>query len=144
MKLSSIIKSNPISFMKTIVLMILISLYSCVGTDHKYKILNNTKNVDASDKPKNISDKAFWVGGADGGNWYLVDSINKSRKEASIKVYNDYTGELIVSKTFKMKCINDDGINWDNLREQINAFDGEKIQLEIKGKGGTSRYCYFE
>jgi hypothetical protein len=121
--------------MKAFILIFLFSLSTCVNTSYK---------AVPPEKVKSIPDKAFWVGGVDGGNWYLLDFINKSRKEAFFKIYNDYTGELIESKKFKLKCDNDDGINWNDLKGQINAFDGERILLEIKGKEGTSKYCDFE
>jgi hypothetical protein len=27
------------------------------------------------ERPKGIPDGTFWVGGADGGNWYLIDNV---------------------------------------------------------------------
>lgn len=120
--------------MRSLILFLLTFFYSCSET--------NQQNIPK--KVKGIPDSVFWAGGVDGGNWYLIDSFNKTRKEASIKVYDDAIGELLISKTFKMSCINEDGVNWNNLSEQFNAFDGEKIQLLIKGKDNSYRYCYFK
>lgn len=102
------------------------------------------KHFNTPEKAKGIPENAFWAGGMDGGNWYLIDSSKKSRKEATIRVFNDQNGDQIISKTFRMECINEDGIDWNNLKSQIVSFDGEKILLEIKGSGSVRRYCYFE
>jgi hypothetical protein len=108
---------------------------SCSGNDHPYR---------APKKPMDVPDEAFWVGGASGGNWYLIESADKSSKEAVIDIYSDQSGELLVSKIFKTDCSDEDRIDWDHLRDQIQSFDGNKIRLEIKGSWGIRRYCYFE
>jgi hypothetical protein len=117
-----------------LLLIVSIALVSCFGKEHGYNF---------PVKPKEIPDEAFWIGGTDGGNWYLIESVDKLRKEASIDVYSDRDGELLISKIFKIDCTNEDGIDWDHLKDQIQSFDGNKIMLEVKGRW-YSRYCYFE
>jgi hypothetical protein len=121
--------------LNTLVLTVCILFASCFGNEHRYP---------PPVKQEDIPDETFWVGGANGGNWYLVESVDKLRKEAVIDVYNDQSGELVVSKVFKVDCSNEDGIDWNNLKDQIQSFDGNKIKLEIKGIFGMRRYCYLE
>lgn len=92
-------------------------------------------------KIKNIPEKAFWVGGSDGGNWYLVDSIVNEKNKAQIRVYNDNNGSLIISKWFKLICQPSNQLLIENLKRQINAFDGERILL-IPVNGEKS--CWLE
>lgn len=77
-----------------------------------------------------IPEQAFWVGGVDGGNWFLVDKVHDHRNNALIKVYNDNDGSLIVSKRFMLICSADNQILIEDLQKQINGFDGEKILLK--------------
>ena len=88
-----------------------------------------------------IPEKAFWVGGVDGGNWYFVDYVHAHKNNAVIKVYNDIDGSLIMSKKFILICPNDNQMLLGNLQEQISAFDGEKIYLKASD-GQTS--CYLQ
>jgi hypothetical protein len=90
---------------------------------------------------KGIPEKAFWIGGVDGGNWYLIDSISNQRNSAFIKVYNDNDGSLLISKKFDLICQLDNQTLIKNLKEQINFFDGEKI--ELKSFGGK-KSCFLK
>lgn len=105
----------------TIATFLLIFLPSCL-----YKRQEEITPV----KAKGIPEKAFWVGGLDGGNWYLVDFIHPHKNGAQIRVYNDHDGSLIISKRFSLACPVDNLIWIENLEEQINSFDGEKIYLK--------------
>jgi hypothetical protein len=95
----------------------------------------------APDRVGIIPQSAFWVGGIDGGQWYLVESINTTDKAIHFKIYNDYNGDLITDKIFKLHCDNLE-VKWDNIRDQINAFDGQKIFLTQINN--DKKYCYFE
>jgi hypothetical protein len=81
-------------------------------------------------RAKGIPEKAFWVGGTDDGNWYLVEDIHSHKNNATIKVYNDLDGSLIVSKRFVLVCSADNQIWIEDLKQQINCFDGKKILLK--------------
>ena len=94
-------------------------------------------------KAETIPDEASWIGDADGGNWYVIESANKLQREAAIDIY-DQDGGLLISKVFKLDCVDEDGINWEHLKEQIKFFDGNKIIVEIKRTWGGHRYCYFK
>jgi len=101
----------------------------------------NIKSV--PEKNKSIPDNAFWSGGMDGGNWYLIDSIDQFKKEAKIIVYNEYDGKIIIEKLFKLNCKSDEDIDWNNLNKQFSAFDGEKIFLH-KTNSTAQIKCFFE
>ena len=79
-----------------------------------------------------IPQEAFWIGGADGGNWYVVHDIRKHRNNANISVYGDQAGELIVSKRFILICPENTETFITDLKEQIIAFDGRRILLEAE------------
>ena len=91
---------------------------------------------------KGIPNNAFWVGGIDGGNWYLVEYVHAHKNNAYIKVYNDSDGSLIVSKRFFLICVlSGQPMFIENLQEQITGFDGEKIYLKrMPGKDS----CYLQ
>ena len=77
-----------------------------------------------------IPEKAFWAGGADGGNWYLVEDVHSHSNNAVIKVYNDNDGSLIVSKKFMLICQPENIVYIEDLQKQISGFDGERILLK--------------
>jgi len=90
---------------------------------------------------KGIPEEAFWIGGVDGGNWYLIENIHDHRNSAFIKVYNDNDGSLIISKKFYLICPLDNKTLIENLKEQIEDFDGERINLKsFDGK----KSCYLQ
>jgi hypothetical protein len=107
--------------MKILLTLILSFLLSCSTTIDK-------KNEPA--RLKGIPENAFWIGGVDGGNWYLIDYIDDHRNNAFIKVYNDNDGSLIISKSFMLICPSDNQTLIDDLKEQIQGFDGKKIFLK--------------
>jgi len=88
---------------------------------------------DQTSQPKRLSavpEKAFWIGGADGGNWYLIHEIHAHTNNAVISVYNE-DGSLIIKKRFIVICRLDRPIIWiEHLKQQINGFDGKKILLQ--------------
>jgi hypothetical protein len=113
------------NMMNTLIIILIIS--SC----------SNKNNTEKPARVNSIPEKAFWVGGRDGGNWYLVDYIHPHRNNADIKVYNDDDGSLIISKRFILTCPTDNQVLIGNLTEQINAFDGKIIYLKsAAGKKG--------
>lgn len=104
--------------------------------------LEKTQNTYTPDRADNIPKNAFWVGGADGGNWYLVDKIDSLSQTIHFKIYNDYNGNLIVDKVFKLYCDSDTKINLSDVKNLINAFDGQRIFLTTINR--NNKYCYFE
>jgi hypothetical protein len=90
---------------------------------------------------QNIPEKAFWVGGTDGGNWFLVEDVHNHSNNATIKVYNDIDGSLIASKRFMLICPVDNHQPIHDLQEQINGFDGKKILLKSPN---TKKACWLQ
>src|SRR5689334_6842054 len=74
-----------------------------------------------------IPQDAFWIGGIDGGQWYIIKEINETSRSAKFKIYNDLTGELVVDRNFKLKCDVETEVAWNNLKTEIIAFDGNRI-----------------
>ena len=58
-----------------------------------------------------------------------MESINDHRNNASIKVYDDQDGSLIVAKQFILVCPVDNRMLINDLKGQIDGFDGERILL---------------
>ena len=90
---------------------------------------------------KGIPEKVFWIGGVDGGNWYSIDYIHDHKNNAIIKIYSDSDGSLIVSKRFLLICPSDNQMLIDDLKEQIQGFDGEKIYLKSPNEKAG---CYLQ
>ena len=102
-------------------------------------------NIDRDYQPERVEGipkDAFWVGGPDGGQWYIIENINKEMGTANFKIFNDHSGTLEISRNFKLKCDSEVVIAWDNLEKKIDAFDGQSIILNILNKEG--KYCYFQ
>jgi hypothetical protein len=76
-----------------------------------------------------IPENAFWVGGVDGGNWYLAGDVNGRRSDGVISIYNDQDGSLIVSKRFTLMCQDKSLVPFEDLQKHINGFDGKRIFL---------------
>lgn len=100
--------------------------------------LNNGTKDNNLKKPKNIPSNAFWVGGVDGGNWFLIKKIHPHKNCASIDIYNEHNGNIIISKKFFLVCALDTpSFNQnqyfhilDSLQANIIAFDGTSIILK--------------
>lgn len=93
-------------------------------------------------RPNKVPKDAFWVGGFDGGNWYLTENLNPHNKTVHFKIYNDYNGNLDVEGVFILHCDSKTEIKWENLIEEINLFDGEVITLKNHNK--NEQNCYFK
>lgn len=78
---------------------------------------------------KNIPKDAFWVGDADGGTWYFIESIHSHKNTVRLSLYYE-SGELIVSKRFVLICSENNQHFITDLKNEINSFDGKKIYLK--------------
>jgi hypothetical protein len=90
-------------------------------------------------RPTNVPKEAFWAGGVDGGNWYVVIGISPDRHRTTLGIYNDQDGSLIISKSFQLVCSSGHSTSITNLKAQISGFDGEKVLLRVPGE-----YCYLK
>jgi len=99
---------------------------------------------DIGQKPEKINGiptQAFWVGGQDGGTWFVIDSVDSKTRRIVARVYNDQTGDLIANKEYNLTC-SSVIINWTDLKQQIKGYDGNKILLTANSKDKIN--CYFE
>ena len=101
-----------------ILLLISCLWFGCVSPDNKNRVQT---------RPRNLPDSSFWRGGADGGNWYYIRSVNNHRNMARIAVYNDQDSSLIVDTTFMLICNADRYTFIHDLKQQISSYDGNKI-----------------
>jgi hypothetical protein len=108
--------------MKLLQTIILILILSACSTESENKEILKKKN--------GLPDKAFWIGGVDGGNWYYVHEVHPHVNNAYISIYDD-NGSLLIKKKFFVICNLNRPVVWiDNLETQITGFDGEKIILK--------------
>jgi hypothetical protein len=123
---------NNKSMTKTIIFnFLLLFLFTSCGTNKPAKI-------------KGIPETAFWAGGVDGGQWYQVDSIDKQNNTIVCKIYNDNNGELVANRKFKLHCFQSKSdINWDNLEDEINSYDGTRY-ISLKTLDSDNKHCWFE
>ncbi len=90
----------------------------------------------APKKPKSVPTDAFWVGGIDGGNFIFVSKHEDKDSLFSVKIYNDYTGDLEYTGVLKYsgnktieKSLNDHSLyqGWDG--EKLHFADGEYMAI---------------
>jgi hypothetical protein len=91
---------------------------------------------------KGIPLTAFWKGGPDGGNWFIIEKADTTTKRIHFKIYHDVTGELLIDKDFILDCDAIKPIDWGNIKNLVTSFDGKKIYFQPTNKEG--KYCYFE
>lgn len=102
--------------------------------------IKEENNTNTTRKPgENMSNKAIWIGGIDGGNWYLIDSV-LSPTSFKIKIFNDNTYEIESDTVFELNadCYLKE-IDSLTLLRNINGFDGERIFLAIPDR---SKRCF--
>lgn len=98
----------------------------------------NTIDKSEPEKVKGIPDNAFWVGGVDDGQWYVIKEIERQSLTADISIYNDNTGDLEVHRRFTLICNSASTFNIDNLKNEIDSFDGETIVLKRVDRDGRN------
>ena len=118
--------------MKNQILLVHIFLYSMLlGCSNERPSLTPSK-------PKTVPSDAFWKGGIDGGHWFLVKDIHPHQNMAEINIYNDYDGSLVIAAIFTLVCNADKQSFIEDLPNQIDNYDGERISL-IKS---ANSQCY--
>lgn len=77
-----------------------------------------------------IPEDAFFVKGINKGYWCKAD-IHSHRNNAIVSVYSASDGKLITVKRFFVICkLEGDPIWIEDLKDQIEYFDGEKFHLK--------------
>ena len=90
------------------------------------------KEIDSLTNLKVYSDvpeSAFWIGKNGNGNWFNVDWIHNLRNNAIISIY-DKSGKLIIKNKFMKICPIDELKFIEDLKTEIDFYDGENIQLK--------------
>ena len=100
------------------------------------------RQIGAPERAKGVPSNATWIGGVDGGKWFVIEKVDKVTKTAKIQIYNDNSGDLDINKIFKLQCDNSDDIKWDNLLSQITCYDGRIVSLSLINNNNIK--CYFK
>lgn len=95
-----------------------------IGWESKYK-----KEIDSLMKLTNIPKTAFWIEKEKSGNWFNIDWIHNHKNHAIISIYNKY-GDLIIKSKFIKVCPIDELKFIEDLKTEIDSYDGENIQLK--------------
>lgn len=119
--------------MKNIAFLFLYSFY--------FSMCQNPSSL-APEKVEGIPSGAFWSGGIDGGAWFLIQNIDSINLTALFQIYYDTSGEVWLNKVLKLNCESNTSINWTNLREEINSFNGDQVALNRNNF--QNQECFFE
>ncbi|WP_335975361.1 hypothetical protein [Gaetbulibacter jejuensis] len=95
-----------------------------IGWKSDYK-----KEIDSLMKLTNIPKTAFWIEKNESGNWFNIDWMHNHKNNAIISIYNKY-GDLIIKSKFMKTCPIDELKFIEDLKTEIDFYDGEKIQLK--------------
>jgi len=71
-----------------------------------------------------IPETARWIGGCDGGHWYIINKMQPNENRYEIAIYFDYNGELYVNEIFKCQCQQIYNSR-EELFEKILYYEGE-------------------
>lgn len=97
------------------------------------EIVYEDVQVTAPPKPDSVPDKAFWVGGVDGGAFIIVSNPNGKNDTFSVQVYNDQNGELEYSGALQYTGDNELASPLNNPT-LYQGWDGDSLHL---AKGGS-------
>mgnify|MGYP000096991985 CR=1 FL=1 len=113
-------------------LRILISKESAkfIKTENGTNVLAENINGKLVKRVGAIPENAFLGGKEDKLNWFLIKSIHKYKNNAQISIYDYDSGELILNKIFLKICPIDTLKFTEDLKKEIDFYDGEKIQLK--------------
>ncbi|WP_424002493.1 hypothetical protein [Maribacter sp. IgM3_T14_3] len=82
------------------------------------------------EKIVNLPESVFWIGTKGKGNWYNIEFVNSHRNHALISVYDGENKELIIKKRFMKICPSDNLKFIEDLKSEIDFYDGKRIQLK--------------
>ena len=100
--------------MLTLIIFLLLTIISC---------------EQSFEKPKNVPEKATWLGGTDGGVW--IEFLEAKDSSVALKIYS-HNGEVLKNTEYiSSEGCRDIKLNKVTLIEDISAFDGSNIILNI-------------
>lgn len=82
-------------------------------------------------KFSNIPENSKWIGSVDEGFWFFIVSVDSTKKETRIQVYNDYNGNLAIDANYKLQSgceVNPFTI--ENIRDNISYYGFHDIELK--------------
>ncbi len=101
-----------------------------IKTENGTNVLVENINGKLVKKVGGIPKNAFFAEKEDNRNWFLINSIHNHKNNAQISIYDYETGELILNKRFFKICPIDELKFIEDLKKEIDFYDGEKIQLK--------------
>ncbi|GAA4952726.1 hypothetical protein GCM10023314_27830 [Algibacter agarivorans] len=101
-----------------------------IKTENGTNVLVENINGKLVKRVGGIPYNAFFAEKENNSNWFLINSIHNHKNNAQISIYDYETGELILNKRFFKICPIDELKLIEDLKREIEFFDGEKIQLK--------------
>ena len=101
-----------------------------IKTENGTNVLVENINGKLVKRVGGIPKNAFFAEKEDNRNWFLINSIHNHKNNAQISIYDYETGELILNKRFFKICPIDELKFIEDLKKEIDFYDGEKIQLK--------------
>lgn len=95
-----------------------------IGWKAEYK-----KEIDSLTKLTNIPKTAFWIEKDSSGNWFDIDWMHNHKNNVIISIYAK-NGNLIIKSKFTKICPIDELKFIEDLKTEIDFYDGENIQLK--------------
>ncbi|MFD2890449.1 hypothetical protein ACFS5J_00260 [Flavobacterium chuncheonense] len=89
---------------------------------------NYEREIDSLMKLTNIPITAFWIENKEIGYWFNVDYMHSHKNKAKISIFNK-NGELVTKGEFILVCPKNKIEFIDDLKIQIDHYDGKNIQL---------------
>ena len=107
------------------------SMFKLKPKNKAYEFIMDINTESTPIKVKGIPESAFWAGNIeDDGHWFDVEWINNHKNLTRIAIYDELTGKLIKKKRFMKICPIDELKFIEDLRQEIDFYDGEKIQMK--------------
>lgn len=101
-----------------------------IRTENGTNVLAENLNGKIMKRVGGIPEDAFLAGKENKLNWFLINSIHNHKNNAQISIYDYDSGELILNKKFLKICPIDELKFIEDLKKEIDFYDGEKIQLK--------------
>jgi len=101
-----------------------------IRTENGTNVLAENLNGKIMKRVGGIPKHAFLAGKENKLNWFLINYIHNHKNNAQISIYDYESGELILNKRFLKICPIDELKLIEDLKKEIDFYDGEKIQLK--------------
>lgn len=103
-------------------------IFSAIIAINPPHITFNDSKVVPPERPASVPDKAFWVGGVDGGNFILIKKQSGDNKLFFVKIFNDSTGDIEYKGLLKYSGQKDTQELLDNPA-LYQGWDGDNLHL---------------